>query len=370
MRSTALWLAGIVVAGLAACDPPTMGERQAEQTAKIVGGTTSQIEKWPGMTYLEIQGQHSCGAALVGAEWVMTASHCVDDPRIRPDHVVIGRQSLTSTDGERIAVAKIIIHPNYNPETTDNDVALIQLTQPSKRKISRIVTQAEWDAIEVGAPFTVVGWGNTTEDGTSSNDLREVTVPVVPRAECAESYAEDGVDVSPNMFCAGEAQGGKDACQGDSGGPIFAKVGDVPVQVGIVSWGIGCARPGKPGVYTRVANFLGWLTTESNGGVGKSGEVVPGSEDAGLADAGAVDPPADAGVVKAEQAPEEESADEDEDEDEPQPKTRKRRPVIQTTTTTCQMLPGRPHGGTSTAVTMLALGFMLSLRGKRRRLER
>ena len=105
-----------------------------------------------------------------------------------------------------------------------------------------------------------MGWGLTAENGLTSTHLREVTVPVVTNAVCSAGYASDGITIADTMLCAGSAQGGKDSCQGDSGGPIAIKdTNGTWKQIGVVSFGIGCARPNKYGVYTRVSEFIDWI---------------------------------------------------------------------------------------------------------------
>jgi secreted trypsin-like serine protease len=94
----------------------------------------------------------------------------------------------------------------------------------------------------------VLGWGRVAEGGPPSRYLMAATVPVVADADCATAYTRFSAD---SMVCAGYPQGGVDTCQGDSGGPMIA----AGLLVGIASWGDGCARPGKPGVYTRVARY-------------------------------------------------------------------------------------------------------------------
>ena len=103
--------------------------------------------------------------------------------------------------------------------------------------------------------LVVGGFGTTSEGGYLSKRLRKVTVPYIEPSTC------DGLMGPRNTtseLCAGELAGGKDACQGDSGGPIFAN----GVQVGIVSWGVGCARANKPGVYSRVSGGIDWINEQ------------------------------------------------------------------------------------------------------------
>lgn len=100
---------------------------------------------------------------------------------------------------------------------------------------------------------TVSGWGLTYEESTTlSRELRMVEVPIVNQEVCQTIYT-----LTNRMICAGWTNGGKDSCQGDSGGPLT--VGDK--LVGIVSWWYGCARPDKPGVYTRVSSLYQWVQT-------------------------------------------------------------------------------------------------------------
>ena len=106
-------------------------------------------------------------------------------------------------------------------------------------------------------PYTNSRLRGYTSEGAISlpKFLRKVTVPIVSRTSCNQAYF-NGVTV--NMFCAGYAEGGKDSCQGDSGGPM---VNPYKQLIGVVSWGVGCARPNLPGVYTRVSRYLTWIST-------------------------------------------------------------------------------------------------------------
>ncbi|KAJ4431233.1 hypothetical protein ANN_19830 [Periplaneta americana] len=109
--------------------------------------------------------------------------------------------------------------------------------------------------IRKGAIVVVSGWGTTTEGGDVAVNLQKVEVPIVPQWECKLLYGED--KVTDYMFCGGRA--GKDSCQGDSGGPVVAN----GIQIGVVSWGIGCARAGYPGIYTNIYNLRKWIHEKS-----------------------------------------------------------------------------------------------------------
>ena len=228
----------------------------------IVGGEEAAPGAWPWMTALVYSNESNaywgqfCGGALIHPRWVLTAGHCAENSNPSDIDVVIGRHTLSSSDGERISVMEIIEHPSYNSWTLDSDLALLHLSTAS----SYPTIPVAGSVVASGVMATVIGWGDTIGVGQPSypDSLRQVSVPVVSNATCnaPQSY---GGDVTSNMMCAGYAQGGKDSCSGDSGGPLMVPNGSGWMQAGIVSWGDGCAEPNKYGVYTRLANFKGWI---------------------------------------------------------------------------------------------------------------
>ncbi|MDE1461952.1 trypsin-like serine protease [Spartinivicinus poritis] len=221
-------------------------------THEIVGGRPSNFEERKWMVWLG-----GCGGSLLNKQWVLTAAHC--SPRAGT-RVTVGRYDRTTNKGEVIRAEKAIIHPQYNSRNNDHDIALIKLQRPVSSSlnitpINLADTNVYHNAIKPGTKVTVAGWGNTRQNIMLSNKLMEVDVPVVSKQECNRAYR----GITDNMVCAGYKQGGKDSCQGDSGGPLFIKWYDKVYQIGIVSWGKGCARPGYPGVYTKAANYYEWV---------------------------------------------------------------------------------------------------------------
>jgi secreted trypsin-like serine protease len=229
----------------------------------IVGGQEADEGAWPGTVALYMGSRQGCGGALVADSWVLTAGHCVSptSPTGGVAKVVIGRHRLSTSEGETRTVDGVYRHDGFN-WNMDNDIALLHLSQPSSAPKAKIVTAEQAAAIVEGAVTTAVGWGNTSQGGLSSDVLRQVSVPVISNEQC-KTYPRYNT-VTDNMICAGYPEGQKDACQGDSGSPLFMEVDGEKVVVGLVSWGIGCARPNAPGVYTRVSNYLDWLAEKSN----------------------------------------------------------------------------------------------------------
>ena len=227
---------------------------------RIIGGEPTGVGEYPFMVALLLEprggtdfDKQYCGASLIASRWVLTAAHCVEflnDPS--EISVVAARTHLDSTEGERRAVKAFYIHPDYDTNAISPDVALIELRQPITGVTPIRLAGASDDGLEAaGTPLTVIGWGNTdmrTNKASFPDELREVVVPVVSDARCTEVYKS--FLVADTMLCAGE--GGIDSCQGDSGGPMFATVGGTQIQMGIVSWGIGCAKNHFPGVYSEV----------------------------------------------------------------------------------------------------------------------
>lgn len=239
------------------------------QNPQIIGGEEATPGAWPWMVALvsadspdAFNGQF-CGGSLIAPTWVLTAAHCTEGATADQIDVVLGRHALSSNAGERIRVAEIINHPNYNPDTVNNDIALLRLSTASSQTAVAILSSDNANLAAPGTDATVTGWGNTSTTGAEFPDaLRQVTVPVVSNQTCNAPQSYNGA-ITDNMLCAGFAEGGKDSCQGDSGGPLVVPNGQGGwAQAGVVSWGFGCADPNFYGVYARVSNFQGWIAEQ------------------------------------------------------------------------------------------------------------
>ncbi|MEZ4736678.1 MAG: serine protease [Caldilineaceae bacterium] len=240
---------------------------RSPDSPSIVGGQEAQPGAWPWMVALVAANQPNaslgqfCGGALIAPKWVLTAAHCTftsNGALLQPSavDVVIGRHRLTSTEGQRVDVVRIARHPGYVDGNFDNDIALFELaTAVAATPIKLIDIQTI--ALETpNRAVTVIGWGKTDPALSGGSDvLRQVEIPLVDLTTCRLSYGIFDGSVTDNMLCAGLKGGGKDSCQGDSGGPLMTFEDETATwkQVGIVSWGDGCAAPNYYGVYTKLA---------------------------------------------------------------------------------------------------------------------
>ena len=242
--------------------------------ARIVGGQHASIDEWPWQVMLILTTPTRtipwCGGSIISPRWILTAAHClVDDEGVSYSEqgikvsVVSGQDRASSQQG--ISADRIIPHEAYNPDTMANDIALIRLTAniPDPQRIQLSSEKLDRVFARPGLCATVTGWGHTMEGGEKASDtLQRADVPILTTAACAEAYSSESTH---NTICAGYEQGGVDSCQGDSGGPLVVRHGTSSrhVQVGVVSWGKGCARPGLPGVYTRVSKYIGWIQSHT-----------------------------------------------------------------------------------------------------------
>ena len=191
--------------------------------------------KYPFMVSLRYGGGHWCGGSLVREDWVITAAHCVEGVSESSLQVKIGLHNVNSTSGAVTRnVDDIIVHPQYSSWSLDNDYALLELSSPvTTFEPIQLITDDSHDDEPVMS--TTMGWGATYEgDWNGSNVLMEVDVPI------DESCGNIGNEVTNNMVCAGDNNGGEDSCQGDSGGPLIMTNSNGEYElIGIVSWGYG-----------------------------------------------------------------------------------------------------------------------------------
>ncbi len=218
---------------------------------KIVGGVEAIKGEFPFIVSLRGDyGGHFCGGSLIKKDWVLTAAHCIPGGIKK---VVIGLHDQSQgTDAETLEVDSVIGHPDYNKQPQDYDFALLHLKGESKFPPAVLNRKALPGKVDL----VTAGWGYTVENGDVENVLRKVTVPLVSAKVCSKAYPGK---ITDRMLCAGLDNGGKDSCQGDSGGPLLAGTGAARVLAGVVSWGEGCARPKKYGVYSKVSSVIDWI---------------------------------------------------------------------------------------------------------------
>ncbi|HMO17233.1 MAG TPA: serine protease [Oligoflexia bacterium] len=227
---------------------------------RIVGGIEASPGSWPFMVGLFSKGSGNkfnrqfCGGSLIATTWVVTAAHCIAEETPQSMEVGIGLHDLRQNGGETINVKRIIPHPQYNENTSNNDIALLELASPSNT--GTIIGIADPSSELAGLVSTAIGWGTTSSGGSSSPLLLQVDLQVITNNACNTMY---GNSITAGMVCAGVQGGGKDACQGDSGGPLVIGGTNAPLLIGATSFGEGCALPNKFGVWARVPHYLSWI---------------------------------------------------------------------------------------------------------------
>jgi trypsin len=290
MRRPRFALGGALAAILLLAPAAASAQSGGSVQPRIVGGSTASISEYPWQAAVVFTGSGSahnrqfCGGSLVTSRIVITAAHCVydtdpdcsvlcgvNDPggdgtaKLDPNNVdvVLGRTTLSGSDGAEIPVEAVSYRSNYDPNYQGDgvprfDVAYLVLAAASGQSPIKIAAPDEGALWDAGSPAVVSGWGTTSDSfGAKTQDtLRAANVNVVDDSTCFNDYAtgagRSDFD-SQTMLCA-DTPGGADACYGDSGGPLEAPLAGGGYRlVGIVGWGEGCGDPSFPGVYTRVA---------------------------------------------------------------------------------------------------------------------
>jgi trypsin len=222
---------------------------------QIVGGTRASTAQHPYSVFLtDHTGFQFCGGTLVTPSKVVTAAHCVVGQRPRSLRVVAGRDDKLSHAGMVDRVSRVWVHPDFTGVQSGADVAVLTLVNRLPFRPA-LLPGPDTSLYQPGTPSTILGWGRVREDGPTSQYLLAASVPVVSDASCRKAYPRYSAN---SMVCAGFEQGKVDACQGDSGGPMLVGA----TLVGIASWGDGCARPGRYGVYTRVASYTSVIAAQ------------------------------------------------------------------------------------------------------------
>ncbi|XP_049809284.1 trypsin-1-like [Schistocerca nitens] len=226
----------------------------AEAGGRVVGGQAVAVERFPWQVSLQQRGRHHCGGALVRPQWALTAAHCVASYLGLGLSVRAGT-STRGSGGVVRAASTAHPHPGFSWTSFDYDVGVVKVADPFVFGATIQAAGLPLKEPAVGSLVTVTGWGRLSEHGPPATQLQALTEPVLDPRRCGEAYAFLG-GITQRMLCAGFPEGGRDACHGDSGGPLVQR----RLLVGIVSWGLGCARPGLPGVFSNVATLRPWIT--------------------------------------------------------------------------------------------------------------
>ncbi|XP_039991455.1 plasminogen activator, urokinase b [Xiphias gladius] len=260
----------------------TCGQRTRRKQMKIVGGTVATVESQPWIAAIFWRTKSKkkvfrCGGSLISACWVLTAAHCFPDGSHAKEHrfsVTLGKNALNETDPtveQTFRVEEIIVHEEFDNSEGNfkNDIALVKLRARrgecavESKSVKTVCLPPARQSLQPGVACEITGYGKEKHGlWYKSQYLREAQVNVLADAVCRQKEYYENM-ITENMFCAGRPDWSQDACEGDSGGPLVCEVDNRFFLFGVISWGEGCAKEFRPGVYTRVTNYNRWIAEKA-----------------------------------------------------------------------------------------------------------
>ncbi|XP_053202357.1 serine protease 27-like [Panonychus citri] len=246
------------------------GKQHIPRESRVVAGNDTYDGEFPWTVSVRRNGDHICGGVIIAKRWILTAAHCVYNRSPTSFMARIGEFHLYRPDhhSRDYSIEKIVIHTDYagivDSETGSKaDIALLRTRQEIRfSEYAWPVCVPSSEISYAGQEAVVVGWGKQTEKSEVYSDtLQKAKLSVLDNEKCQNWYRSSGYlfPIHDHLICAGYQKGGRDACHGDSGGPLLYKLADHWAVIGVVSTGVGCARPLLPGLYSRVSSYVDWI---------------------------------------------------------------------------------------------------------------